>query len=166
MHIYWESSEEKDLTKFALPDKRFEDIKRLYVDCFETLCRILVMAMGIETIIHYRSFEIPTKKGTMSLWDFETMVNGNKYTVLQQYPIQDLFVPAIDSRLRNGIGHHSAFYEAKSDEVVYYSHGEQIVRETRMPYTEFVHKVLYLYSTLELAAHYFHPIHLRAIEME
>lgn len=166
MYIYWERLEEKSLTKFALPDKRFEDLKRLYVDCFETLCRLMVMAIGVETIIHHRSLEVPTSKGTMSLWDFEAMANGKKHALLQQYSIHDLFVPAIDSKLRNGIGHHSAFYEAKTDEVVYYSHGEPDLGETRMPYTEFVHKVLHLYSALELAAHYFHSVHIRAIELE
>lgn len=166
MHIYWKSSEEKDLKKFAIADKRFEDLKRLYVDSFETLCRLMVIAMGVETIIHNRSLAIPTSKGTMSLWDFEAIPNGNKHTILHQYPIDDLFVPAIDSKLRNGIGHHSAFYEARTDEVVYFSHGEPDLIETRMPYTEFVHKVLHLYSTLELAAHYFHSVHIRAIELE
>lgn len=166
MHIYWKSSEDKSLTKFALPDKRFDDLKSLYVHCFETLCRLMVVAVAIEAIIHCRSLEIPTSKATMSLWEFEAMANGNKHTILRQYPIQDLFVPAIDSKLRNGIGHHSAIYEAATDEVIYYSHGEPDLRETRMPYTEFVHKVLHLYSVLELAAHYFHALHVRAVEME
>ena len=102
----------------------------------------------------------------MSLWDYEAMHNGNKHTIIQQYPIQDLFVSFMDSKLRNGIGHHSASYDSKTDEVVYYSHGEPALEEKRLPYTEFAYKVLSIYSALELAAHYFHSFHIRAIEME
>ena len=166
MHIYWKESEDKDPKKFKVPDKRFDDLKHLYIDCFETLCRLMVIAVGIETIIHDRSLAISTRKGTMDLWEFEAMQNGNKHTILQQYPISDLFVPVIDSKLRNGIGHHSAFYDAKTDTIVYYSHGKKDLEETRMTYTEFVYKVLQLYSVLELAAYYFHPFHIRAVEME
>jgi len=88
----------------------------------------------------------------MSLWDYEAMINGNKRTVLQQYPIQDIFISFMDSKLRNGIGHHSAIYDTKTDQVFYYSHGESVLAERRLPYTEFVYKVLSLYSALALAA--------------
>lgn len=168
MQIYWTSADKNELSKFALPDKKFDELKQLYVDCYETLCRLMVIVVGIETIIHHKSLLIPTKGGasSMSLWDYEAMPNGNKYTILQQYPICDLFVPFMDSKLRNGIGHHSAIYELKTDEVVYYSHGEPILMEKRMSYTEFAYKVLSIYSALELAALYFHSLHIRAVEME
>ena len=58
----------------------------------------------------------------MSLWDYEAVPNGNKHTILQHYPIKDLFVPFMGSQLRNGIGHHSAVYESEGDEVLYYSY--------------------------------------------
>ena len=102
----------------------------------------------------------------MSLWDYEAMKNGNKHTILQQYPIQDLFVSFMDSKLRNGIGHHSAVYDNKLDQILYYSHGESTLKEKRLSYTEFAYMVLSIYSTLEMAAHYFHYFHIRAVEME
>lgn len=168
MQIYWASVEKHALSDFSLPEKKFDELKQLYVDCYETLCRLTVLAIGVETIIHHKSLLIPTKGGTgsMSLWDYEAMPNGNKHRILQQYPIQDLFVSFMDSKLRNGIGHHSASYDSKTDEVVYYSHGEPALEERRLPYTEFAYKVLSIYSALELAAHYFHSFHIRAIEME
>jgi len=168
MQIYWTSDDKSELSKFSLPDKKFDDLKQLYVDCYETLCRLTVISVGVEAIIHYKSLVIPTKGGTssMRLWDYEAMPNGNKHTILQQYLTHDLFVPFMDSKLRNGIGHHSAFYEPKTDEVVYYSHGEPTLAEKRMPYTEFAYKVLSIYSSLELAALYFHSLHIRAVEME
>jgi hypothetical protein len=168
MQIYWTSADKNELSKFSLPDKKFDDLKQLYVDCYETLCRLAVIVVGIETTIHHKSLVIPTKGGasSMSLWDYEAMPNGNKHTILQQYPIHHLFVPFMDSKLRNGIGHHSAIYEPKTDEVVYYSHGEPTLVEKRMSYTEFAYKVLSIYSALELAALYFHSLHIRAVEME
>lgn len=168
MQIYWSSDDKFSLSDFALPEKKFDELKQLYVDCYETLCRLTVLAVGMETIIHHKSLSIPTRSRTssMSLWDYEAMINGNKRTILQQYPIQDLFISSMDSKLRNGIGHHSAIYDTKTDQVFYYSHGESVLEERRLPYTEFVYNVLSLYSALELAAHYFQYFHIRAVEME
>lgn len=168
MQIYWASNEKTALSKFSLPEKNFDGLKQVYVDCYETLCRLTVIAVGVEAIIHNKTLEIPTKGGAsaMSLWAYEAVPNGNKHTILKRYPIQDLFVSFMDSELRNGIGHHSAIYESKADEVVYYSHGGPALNERRIPYTEFAHKVLSIYSALELAALYFHSLHTRAIEKE
>lgn len=163
--LYW-SKPPKDLSAFVLPEKRFDELRQLYVDCFETLCRVIVIVIGVEAIIHHRALEIPTKKGTMTLWDFEAMSNGIKHTVIEKYPIHDLFVPSIDHKLRNGIGHHSAFYSSTADEVAFYKHEGTTLDEVRMSYTEFAGKVLKLYSALELAALYFHPVHVRSCELE
>ncbi len=162
------SADKSEFSDFSLPEKKFDELKQLYVDCYETLCRLTVLAVGVETIIHDKSLSILTKSGTssMSLWDYEAMNNGNKHTILQQYPVHELFISFMNSKLRNGIGHHSAIYDTKTDQVLYYSHGEPALEEKRLPYTEFAYRVLSIYSALELAAHYFHYFHIRAVEME
>jgi len=164
MQIYWGKPPE-DLSEFVVPDKQFEVLKYLYIESFETLCRLTVIALGLEAIIHHKRLSIPMKK-QMSLWVYEAMPNANKHTVLQRYPIHDLFLPAIDTKLRNGIGHHSAFYSAETDEVWYYEQQGGDLVKRRICYTEFVYKVLVLYSAVELAALYFHSIHAKSCELE
>jgi hypothetical protein len=162
---YW-SSPPKNLSEFAVPEKNFNQLRQLYVDCFETLCRLTVLAVGLEAIIYHKSLDVPTTKGQMKLWDYEAMSNGNKHTILGKYPIQDLFVPVIDHKLRNGIGHHLAVYVPTTDEVVYYKQDGETLQENRISYTEFVFKVLQIFSVVELAALYFHPLHVKACEAE
>lgn len=151
---------------FKIPDKKFEELKQLYVDSFETLCRLTVVAVGIEAIIHGKSLQILTQKGSMTLTDFEAMPNGNKHTVLTKFPIHDLFIPMIDAPLRNGLGHHSASYSSATDEVIYYSRAGAQEVEQRLPYTEFVYRVLAIVSKVELGALYLQALLIRACELE
>lgn len=72
----------------------------------------------------------------------------------------------MDHNLRNGIGHHSAMYDAKTDEVVYYKQQGKRLGEVRLPYTEFTYKVLQIYSAVELASLYFHVLHIKGCEAE
>ena len=165
MMIYWRTRP-KDLSEFVVPDKQFDELKQVYVESFETLCRLTVIAMAFEAIIHYKSLKIPTSRAQMNLWDYEAMPNANKHTILQRYPIHDLFIPAIDSKLRNGIGHHSAFYSPERDEVGYFEQRGANLVKRRISYTEFVYKVLMVYSAVELASLYFHSIHVRSCELD
>jgi predicted RNA-binding Zn-ribbon protein involved in translation (DUF1610 family) len=150
----------RDIQAFRLSDKRFDALRQLYVDCFETLCRLMVIAVGIEAIIHGTGLRIPTKNGSISLEDFERFPNGNKPDIIKRYPIADLFLPVIDSNLRNGIGHHSAHYEAQSDEIVLHHTKESGTTSRAIPYTGFCDRVLKLFAAFELGAMYHHALHL------
>jgi hypothetical protein len=156
---YWKK-ERQDFTKFNVSDKRFDALKQLYVDCFETLCRLITLVIGIELIIQSNQLEIPTKKGSMTLEEFESMPNANKMPVVSRYPIADLFVPVLDTDFRNSIGHHSAHYEPETDEIVVFHSKKSAAAATRMRYTEFCNKVLSLFAAFELAAMYHHDLHL------
>lgn len=163
--LYW-SQPPTDLSRFTLPDKKFDDLKNLYVDSFETLCRLTTIVLGVEAIIHHKALSIPTKKSVITLWDYEAMNNGIKHTVLGKYPIQDLFVPYIDNDLRNGIGHHAAHYDPLTDDIILHKTSGTDLKEFRLSYTVFAFKVIELYSAVELAALYFHPLHIKSFETE
>jgi len=163
--LYW-SEPPKSLAAYQVAEKKFDELKHLYVDCFETLCRLTVIVVGLEAIVHHGKLSLPTKRGEMSLWEYEAMPNGNKPSQLIHYPVHDLFVPFMDHNLRNGIGHHSAMYDGKRDEVVYYKREQENLVEVWLPYTEFAYKVLQIYSALELASLYFHALHIKACEAE
>jgi hypothetical protein len=94
------------------------------------------------------------------------MPNGNKHTQLGKFPIHDLFVPSMNHKLRNGLGHYAAAYDSATDEVLYYKEEGHKLHKSRLAYTDFGFAVLESYSVVELAAHYFHAVHMRQLEME
>jgi hypothetical protein len=155
---YW--TEEYRDHPVTLSDKRFNELRQLYIDCFETLFRLLVLAMGFEVIIHHRKLEIPTKKGSMTLDQFEQMPNAAKRDHIAKFPIEDLFMPVLDTDFRNGIGHHAAHYEQEADAIIIYDTRDAGTVSRVVGYTEFCEKVLDLFSAFELAVMYHHDLHI------
>jgi hypothetical protein len=154
---YWKDEYREPVT---LSDKRFNELRQLYIDCFETLFRLLVLALGFEVIIHHRKLEIPTKKGSMTLEQFEQMSNATKRDHIAKFPIEDLFMPVLDTDFRNGIGHHAAHYDQADDFIVIFgTKGAGAVSQV-VGYTEFCEKVLDLFAAFELAAMYHHDLHI------
>ena len=154
---YWKEEYREPVT---LSDKRFNELRQLYIDCFETLFRLLVLAMGFEAIIHHRKLEIPTKKGSMTLEQFEQMPNATKRDHIAKFPIEDLFMPVLDTDFRNGIGHHAAHYEQEHDAIVIFDTKDAGTVNRVVGYTEFCEKVLDLFVAFELAAMYHHDLHI------
>ncbi len=112
---YWKEEAREPVT---LRDKRFNELRQLYIDSFETLFRLLVLAGGFEMIILNRKLEVPTKKGSMTLDQFEQLPNAAKRDHIAKLPIEDLFLRVLDTEFRNGIGHHAAHYEQEADAIV------------------------------------------------
>lgn len=154
---YWDEESQEPV---ILADKRFNELRQLYIDTFETLFRLLVLATGFEVIIHHRKLELPTKKGSLTLDQFEQMPNGAKRDHIAKYPIEDLFTPVLDTDFRNGIGHHAAHYEQEPDAIVIYDTKDAGTISRVVSYTEFCEKVLDLFTAFELAAMYHHDLHI------
>jgi hypothetical protein len=117
---------------------------------------LTAIVLGVEAIIHHKDLRIPTKKGFMTLDEFEQLRNANKLDHIRKYPIEDLFVHVIDPEFRNGIGHHSAHYDRGSDAVEI--NDAKGVR--KVTYTAFCDKLIKLFSVFELAAMYHHDLHI------
>ena len=152
---YWKD-DQQNVEAYELSVKDFEDLKGFYIDCIETTFRLLVIGLAIELIATTGRPRINTKSGEKTIWWFEQMNNGIKDSQLKQHAIFDLFMPALDLGLRNGVGHHSAHYDVRSDEIIYGKADEANLKEVQLPYTEFVDKVFKAYCTFELATVYFH----------
>jgi hypothetical protein len=150
----------QDLRKFKISDKKFDDLRQLYTDCFETLCRLMVLAMAVEAIIHHKELEIPTRKGKMTLDQFEALNNASKVIHIQHYLIGELFAPVLDADFRNSLGHNSAHYEASSDAVFLYGPKHCGPIQRSLGYTEFCDKVHKLFAAFELAAIYHCGLHI------
>ncbi len=154
---YWKEEHREPVT---LSDKRFNELRQLYMDCFETLFRLLVLAMGYEVIICHRKLKIPTEKGSMTLEQLEQMPNAAKRVHIAKFPIADLFVPVLDTDFRNGIGHHAAHYEQENDAIAIFDTKDAGTVNRVIGYTEFCEKVLDLFAAFELAAMYHHDLHI------
>jgi hypothetical protein len=76
--------------------------------------------------------------------------------------IGDLFKNVLDTKLRNGIGHHSAHYNLEKDEIVLYSTKQGATVERNISYTVFCDRVLKLFAAFELASVYHHSRHIEA----
>ena len=155
---YWKEEAREPVT---LSDKGFDELRQLYIDCFETLFRLLVLATGFEMIILNRKLDVPTKKGSMTLDQFEQLPNAaNKRDHIAKYPIEDLFMPVLDTDFRNGIGHHSAHYEQEADAIAIFDTKKSGTLSRVVGYTEFCQKVLDLFATFELVSMYHHDVHI------
>ena len=151
--IYW-NPEQYKLADYTLAQKRFDELKSIYIDCFETFCRISVIAAGIEGIIATKTASVPKAKGTLTLEQFDTMSNGSKSDILRKLAIADLFVPFIDHRLRNGIGHHAAHYDVIRDKIDFTIENRKGIQVFEISYIAFCDKVVNIYRQLELVSLY------------
>ena len=160
--LYWDDKKHT-LDDFTLAQKRFEQLKPFYVDCFETFCRISVIAGGLEGIILGKGIVVPIAKRMIPIDEFDVMKNGCKPDILKQLAIGDIFVPCIDHNLRNGLGHHSAHYDVKTDCVQYSTENPKGLKRHQITYVRFCEKVVRLYSQLEVVSVYAHWLRLRAL---
>ena len=74
---YWRE-ELRTPAAFLVSVKRFESLRQLYLNMYETLCRLLVVGMMVETVISSASLEIPLAKRSVSMDQFEALANGMK----------------------------------------------------------------------------------------
>ena len=147
---YWKE-EPANLTEFSVTSKSFGPIRSFYLNCFETISKISVLAIGVEAIAHGRQLSIPARKRSLSVIpDFAELGAANKVDHLEKHPPLDkLFVPHMPTNIRNGIGHNSSFYDSKSDEVVCVKSISGEIEETyRENYTLFCRRVLDLISSI------------------
>ena len=142
---YWKDRP-TNIKDLMVSDKRFEEMKPLYLNAFEFFARLSVIALGVTLIRGNGSSDVPTKKGSMSIWDFERLENANKIVHLEKYGGTQYFAALMDTKLRNGIGHNAAHYDVATDEVVCLRTRGAALEEWRISYTEFCYTMLELVS--------------------
>ena len=145
---------------FLVSVKRFESLRHLYLNMYETLCRLLVIGMVVETVINSGGLQIRLARRSVTLDQFEALANGVKCDHFSLMVVWDLFEDALDRDLRNGIGHNAAQYDGESDEVHLFDSRQGATAVGRMGYTDFCARVLQLFEAMELAAVYHHSLHI------
>lgn len=149
--VDWDPAKAK-LSSFTLCQKRFSELGPFYVDAFETLGRLSVLASGMEGVVKHNQPVIALKTREMPLGEFEATRNGQKPGILARLDIGPLFVPFLDSKLRNGIGHHSAHYRAKTDDIYYQNQSGTTIERFSISYIDFCDKLMRLYAQVEACA--------------
>ena len=136
-----------NLKDLMVSDKRFDELKPIYLNAFELFARVSVVAIGVALIRGTGSTDVPTKKGSMSIWEFEAMDNADKVPHLAKVSGGTAhFAELMDTELRNGIGHNAAHYDVARDEVVCVKAKGAALTEWRISYTEFCYTMLELVS--------------------
>jgi hypothetical protein len=80
-----------------ISDKRFEELKPIYLNAYELFTRLSVVAPAVALVRGTGSTDVPTKKRSMTIWEFETMDNGNKVSHLQRYGGTQHFAELMDT---------------------------------------------------------------------
>ena len=151
--FYWDDLKHS-LDDYTLAEKRFEELKPFYVDCFETLCRLSVIAAAVECIIQTGQVGVQSTKRILTVEEFDATKNGNKPNFLKDLVVADIFVSFIDSKLRNGLGHHSARYHVVKDIIEYSNENQNGIQRMTISYVRFCEKVVRIYGQVELASIY------------
>lgn len=156
---YLRESETPLSDRFSLSEKPVDRLKAFHSDCFETLGRILVVASCYEGIAAGGGVGVPSLRRLIPPSEFELTANGAKSDLVSDIPFWLVFNGVFDSKLRNGIGHHSWRYEASSDSIHYENHSKSRGREDfRIPYLEFCIRTRRLYHLTSVAGIYVHSL--------
>ena len=105
-------TENVDLSFFAITTTSFEEIKLLYEDLYELICRLLVLAIGLDNIIQrddYNAIKLVSGINVNTLNEFMEMRNkGNRIKMIDYTaPIESLLCKSMNSDIRNSISHYS-----------------------------------------------------------
>ncbi len=101
-----------DLGFFAITTTSFEEIKQLYVDLYELIGRLLVLAIGLDNIIlrdDYNAIRTVPDVDIKDLAGIMKMRNkGNIIKLIDDTaPLESLICMSLNSDIRNSIGHYS-----------------------------------------------------------
>jgi hypothetical protein len=98
-----------------------------------------------------RACHLSYDQGSKNIFVKRTLMpNAAKRDHIARFPIEDLFMPVLDTDFRNGIEHHAAHYEQEHDAIVIFdTRVSTVSRGSWLP--EFGEKVLDLFVDFELA---------------
>ena len=153
LSLYWDERK-NSLDDFAVSQKRFDELKPLFVDIYETLCRVSVIAGAFEGIIFSGNPVIPNEAREITVDEYRGTDNGKKFELFQRLVPARCFTQMSESTMRNGIGHHSAHYEVKNDVIRYRKENKKGIKSFEISYTRFCDALVRLYGQFDVASVY------------
>jgi len=103
----------------------FEDLKQFYIDAYEDAVEILLLIAALNNLKHRGDFVRMKyiRKDVTALDEFIGLSKGDRLKFFDGSEEFDKFAMALDSRIRNAIGHSSYKYEPVAQLVRYYPKG-------------------------------------------
>ncbi len=125
----------------------FNEIKSLYVDGYEVICRALTLVVGLINLTHrshHDSFALQPngKPFSNKFTEFHKGNHAPKFPLIAEEPMfHGWLSKTLDSKIRNAIGHNRINLDARTNQVVYAldKEGQQ---ETSIPYTDFLRRTI------------------------
>lgn len=106
----------------------FDDIKSLYVDGYELICRSITIIIslinldirGNSSIFPHHPTNNPNRPFASGISSFHQKPNAPKKDILFENPqFHTLISESLDSKLRNAIGHNTIKYDPKNGNITY-----------------------------------------------
>lgn len=160
-----------DLTIYGVTTVSFENMKKFYSNCYESLCDFIDLIVGLNNL-HYRgSFNI--FPGETSSVNFLKKINSynskiNKYNALLE--INELyseeFLGLLDNKIRNAIAHNSISFDSIDQIIQFKNIHKGSSREVKLYLIEFIMKCINMYQAIILLNEYFYQIEKIKITLE
>jgi hypothetical protein len=163
-----------DLNAFAITTTSFEEIKQLYVDLYELIGDLLVLALGVDNINCRKDYRKLKQVDGLNVNDIEEVSRmRNKGNILklidEDGQVGSLICNILNSDIRNSIGHYSYSSNEIAD-----SYGQTIVFEN--PYSKEVpekrsllqicYDIWHMYKSLGIFNEIIHHIEIQLLAKE
>ncbi len=131
----------------------FEDLKGLYIDCYEAVADALTLVVMLNNVKLRRRFRAMAAKrrDVVTLEDFEGKAKGIRVGFVDGVePFDVLARGGVNTKLRNAIGHRSYAFDPASQVITYHPDGSSTGAALEMPPGEFLEETWRLFETLVL----------------
>ncbi|MFS0752463.1 hypothetical protein [Oceanobacillus sp. 1P07AA] len=116
----------------GLNNVSFERLDRLYQNAYETLLQNSTLPLLLDNLIVRGSINSMNasikvrKKPVKNIQDFQSLTNGQKLTYLSDNNnvLSKIYQEALDTKLRNPIGHNNYSYDSNSQLITFHSNYE------------------------------------------
>lgn len=104
----------------------FEDIKQFYIDAYEDALEILVLVVALNNLKHRGDFTRmkSVRRDVTTLSDFGGLTKGSRLPFFDGSEDFDRLAMALNSGIRNAIGHSSYVYDGATQLIRYYPKGK------------------------------------------
>ena len=163
-----------ELDFFAITTTSFEDIKQLYVDLYELIGRLLVLAIGIDNILVRGDCNSLNKVHGLNVNNLDEVIKmRNKGNIIKLIdntaPIESLICKSLNSDIRNSIGHYSYVSNEVADsfgqEIEFVDPNNQGKAETRS-LLQICYDIWQMYKTLGIFNEIIHHLEIQLLALD
>lgn len=167
--------ESKDINvdDFSITTTSFEDVKQLYVDLYELIGKLLVLAIGIDNILLRGDYNALIKVPDLQIENLDAVMKmRNKGNIIKliddSAPLQSLIFNSLNASIRNSIGHFSYVSNEVSDsygQIIEFVDVDGKKKETRS-LLRICHDIWQMYKTLGIFHEIIHHVETHTLMSE